>query len=151
MLGPARHVREKLEDIGHHRVIVEMMLDRPHRVEAERLRHLGKPYLIAIYLEVGKGIVRVLNSYAVTYVHGILLSGYAPLDRRQPLVGYGLGAIPRVRAQFSFVLAYRAGHTLASSTARVSLADSESPRPGPSFDPYLIQRLCIGIPRPVGS
>src|SRR5689334_21898178 len=82
MLGPARHVREKLEDIGHHRVVVEMMLDRPHRVEAERLRHLGKPHLVAIHLEIVKGIVRVLNSYAVTYVHGILLSGYAPLDWR---------------------------------------------------------------------
>src|SRR6266849_5306759 len=65
MLGPARHVRQKLENIGHHRVIIEMMLDRPYRVEAERLRHFGKPYLVAIYLEVGKGIVRVLNSYAV--------------------------------------------------------------------------------------
>src|SRR6202171_414676 len=40
MTGLSRHVREELQDIGTHRVVVEVMLDAPYRVESEWLRPL---------------------------------------------------------------------------------------------------------------
>jgi hypothetical protein len=50
-----------------------MMLDRPYRVESEWLGHLGKPQFIAVNLGVGKGVVGILESCSVAYVHDVLL------------------------------------------------------------------------------
>ena len=73
VLGLARHVGQELQHVGAHRVVVEVMLDRPDRVESERLGHLGKPQFVAIDLGVGKCVVGILESCSVAYVHGILL------------------------------------------------------------------------------
>ena len=73
VFGLARHVRQELQDVGAHRVVVEMMLDRPYRVESEWLGHLGKPQFVAVDLGVGMRVVGILESCSVAYVHGILL------------------------------------------------------------------------------
>src|SRR5439155_27321268 len=39
---PPRHVGEELEDVRAHRVVGEVVLDAPDRVEAERLSEVGK-------------------------------------------------------------------------------------------------------------
>ena len=43
--GPPRHVGEELQHVGAHRVVGEVVLDAPDRLEPERLGEIGEPEL----------------------------------------------------------------------------------------------------------
>src|SRR5215813_4318007 len=73
MLGFASHVREELENIRDHGVIVEMMLDRPYRVKSQGFGHFGEPQFLTVDFGVRQGVIGVLTSYSVTNMHNSLL------------------------------------------------------------------------------
>jgi hypothetical protein len=58
---PAGQVGEGLRGVGAHRVVVEVVLDRPDRVVPERLGHLAQAYLGAEHLLVAEVLVPVLE------------------------------------------------------------------------------------------
>ena len=60
--------REELQRIGAERVVGEVVLDRPDRVEAERLGQLGQPQLVRVHLLVGQA-QRILEDDRATDVH----------------------------------------------------------------------------------
>src|SRR6185437_7237147 len=70
---PARHVGQKLNDVGTHRVVGEMVLDRPDRFEAERLGHVGQRQLVEIDLPVRDPAAGVLEDGGHSDVHAALL------------------------------------------------------------------------------
>ena len=53
VLRAARHVREELEGVGHHRVAREVVLDRPDGIEAEWLGEASELQLVRVDLVVG--------------------------------------------------------------------------------------------------
>ena len=69
-LGPAGHVGQELDDVRAHRVVGEVVLDRPDRLETERLGELREPELVPVDLVVGEGVVRILEDGGVADVHG---------------------------------------------------------------------------------
>jgi hypothetical protein len=71
-LGAAGHIGQKLQHVRAHRVIGEVMLDAPDRLEAERLGQVGQPELVAIDLAVGSRLAGVLEHGRQTNVHGKL-------------------------------------------------------------------------------
>jgi hypothetical protein len=63
-------VGEELHGVGRHRVVGEVMFDRPHRVEAQRLCQQCHPDLLLPDLAVRQGVERVLEDRRVPDMHG---------------------------------------------------------------------------------
>ena len=80
--GPRGHPAQELHDVGAHRVVGEVVLDRPHRIEAERLGELREPELVAIDLEVREPVPGVLEERGVACMHENCLLGSKPAPRR---------------------------------------------------------------------
>ena len=81
---PPGQVRERLRGVGAHRVVVEVVLDRPDGVVAERLGHLPKR-ISEEHLLVGQVLVPVLEDEQDTDLHGHLqrvVAGHAPRAER---------------------------------------------------------------------
>lgn len=55
-LGPAGHVGQQLGGVAGHSVGAEVMLDRPERIESERLDQIGQIELALQLLGVGDGV-----------------------------------------------------------------------------------------------
>ena len=71
MLRAARHVGQELHDVGAHRVVGEMMLDRPDRFEAQRLGHVGQGQLVQVDLAVAERPPGVLKDRSHSDMHGV--------------------------------------------------------------------------------
>jgi hypothetical protein len=61
LAGAAGHIGEKLENIWHHSVGGEVVLNTPNRVEPQRLSQVGKFEIVLIHVIVRPLIVRVLH------------------------------------------------------------------------------------------
>jgi len=68
--SPIRLVRQDLRRVGAHRVPVEVVLDAPDRIEAERLRELGEPHVELERVLVGGGLEVVLQHELEPDAHG---------------------------------------------------------------------------------
>ena len=68
----AGHVRQPLHRVGAHRVVVEVVLDRPQRLEAELDGEVAQPQLVLVHLVVAERVVRVLEGGVVTDVHAFI-------------------------------------------------------------------------------
>ena len=101
-LGLAGHVGEKLQDIGTHRVVGEMVFHRPQRVEAQRLCPLGQAQFVHVDVGIGQDVAGVLKEGGVAHVHARLLVRAALRAVIAP-VGEGGGVL---------ALASRRGHQL---------------------------------------
>src|SRR5262249_35341858 len=97
LLGAPGHVGEKLNRVGTHRVIIEMMLDRPDRIEAERLSHLSQANFILPDFAVGKFVFSILKNASVADVHRDLL--LAPLNACRELAAQSLHTAFEVSCQ----------------------------------------------------
>ena len=65
------HVRQELHNVGTHRVVVEVMLDGPQRLEAELHREITELQLLAVHLVIGECVERILEHGRVADVHGV--------------------------------------------------------------------------------
>ena len=68
------HVGEELQHVGAHRVVREVVLDTPDRLERQRLRQVGQMQLVAIDLAIRPGLLRILEDARHPDVHADLLS-----------------------------------------------------------------------------
>src|SRR5271155_2615806 len=68
-LGAAGEVGQELQHVGAHRVVVEMMLDAPDGIEAERLVEVANPQILGINVAIRSNIVRILENYSSTNFH----------------------------------------------------------------------------------
>ena len=71
MLRAAGHVGQELHHVGAHRVVGEMVLDRPDRFEAQRLGHVGQRQLVQVDLAVAERAAGVLEDCSHSDVHGV--------------------------------------------------------------------------------
>ena len=68
----AGHVRQPLHRVGAHRVVVEVVLDRPQRLEAELDGEVAQAQLVLVHRVVAERVVRVLEGGVVTDVHAFI-------------------------------------------------------------------------------
>ena len=73
-LRAAGKVGQILEHVGTHRVVSEVMLDAPQRIEAQRLREVAQMQIIAVNLTIGPSFVLALKDYRGSYMHWEILS-----------------------------------------------------------------------------
>ena len=69
LLGPARHIGQKLNRVGTHSVIRKVVLDRPNRVKPQGFGHLRDPQFLTVDFGIGASVSRVLKYRGVTNVH----------------------------------------------------------------------------------
>jgi hypothetical protein len=79
--GPAGHVGQELHHVGTHRVVGEVMLDRPDRIEAQRLGHVGQRQLVQVDLAVAERPPGVLEECSHSDMHGVT-SCWLPRGKR---------------------------------------------------------------------
>ena len=65
----AGHVRQELQRIRTHRVIGEVVLHRPHRVEAERFGQTREAHVLFVHFAIGRVSARILENRRHTHVH----------------------------------------------------------------------------------
>ena len=79
-LGPPGHVGEELEHVRAHRVVGEVMLDAPDRLEPQRLDQVTEPQLLLIDFAIRTGVLGVLEQGGHPDVHDtVLLQGSATI------------------------------------------------------------------------
>src|SRR5690606_34891915 len=83
-LGAARHVGEELHHVRAHRVVGEVVLHAPDRLEPERLGEPGEAEGVRVHLVVGPGPPRVLEDDRRSHVHGPTLRHHSPPTAPRP-------------------------------------------------------------------
>ena len=73
----AGHVRQPLHRVGAHRVVVEVVLDRPQRLEAELDGEVAQAQLVLVDDSVVERVVRILEGGVVADVHHVPLFGFS--------------------------------------------------------------------------
>ena len=66
----AGHVGQELRDVGVHDVVGKVVLDAPHRLEAEVRGFLGDRHVLPIDLVIRDGLVGILKNRRMSDVHG---------------------------------------------------------------------------------
>ena len=69
LAGTARHIGQELHHVRTHGVIGEMVLDAPHRIEAQRLRHFGQTHFFTIDIGIRAEVAGILKNRRVPNVH----------------------------------------------------------------------------------
>jgi hypothetical protein len=82
VLGAAGDVGQQHHVVRAHRVVVEVVLDRPQAVIAQPVGQLGQPELAGVHLLVGQVLVQVAESEVDSDVrHGCSFNASAPSAR----------------------------------------------------------------------